>query len=87
MQAIIVRDRDAGVGGLFLTEMPYPHASQNDVIVRVVHPRRAGLGGNLGRPRRARPERQASQATICQASWLSWGTEPPALASASGSSG
>ena len=35
MQAITVRDRDAGVGGLSLTEMPYPHAGQNDVIVRV----------------------------------------------------
>ena len=35
MQAIIVRDRDAGVGGLSLTDMPYPHAAQNDVIVRV----------------------------------------------------
>ena len=35
MKAITVRDRDAGVGGLSLTEMPYPHAAQNDVIVRV----------------------------------------------------
>ena len=35
MQAITVRDRDAGVGGLSLTDMPYPHAAQNDVIVRV----------------------------------------------------
>jgi len=35
MQAITVRDRDAGVGGLSLTEMPYPKAAQNDVIVRV----------------------------------------------------
>ncbi len=35
MQAITVRDRDAGVGGLSLTEMPYPNAAQNDVIVRV----------------------------------------------------
>lgn len=35
MQAITVRDRSAGVGGLFLTELPYPHASENDVIVRV----------------------------------------------------
>ncbi|MFC1408546.1 NADP-dependent oxidoreductase [Streptacidiphilus sp. N1-12] len=35
MQAITVRDRDAGVGGLTLTDMPYPHASENDVIVRV----------------------------------------------------
>ena len=35
MQAITVRDRDAGVGGLSLTDMPYPHAAENDVIVRV----------------------------------------------------
>src|SRR5438132_12484810 len=35
MQAIIVRDRAAGVGGLSLAEMPYPHAAENDVIVRV----------------------------------------------------
>ncbi|MFD5036967.1 NADP-dependent oxidoreductase [Streptomyces sp. NPDC058377] len=35
MQAITVRDRDAGAGGLTLTELPYPHAAENDVIVRV----------------------------------------------------
>jgi NADPH:quinone reductase-like Zn-dependent oxidoreductase len=35
MQAITVRDRDAGVGGLTLTDMPYPQAGQNDVVVRV----------------------------------------------------
>ncbi|MFD0786738.1 NADP-dependent oxidoreductase [Micromonospora azadirachtae] len=35
MRAIIVRDRDAGVDGLTLTDMPYPHAAENDVIVRV----------------------------------------------------
>ncbi len=35
MQAIAVRDRDAGPAGLSLTELPYPHASENDVIVRV----------------------------------------------------
>jgi len=35
MQAITVRDRDAGIGGLSLTDMPYPHATENDVIVRV----------------------------------------------------
>jgi NADPH:quinone reductase-like Zn-dependent oxidoreductase len=43
------RDRDAGLAGLSLTEVPYPHAAENDVIVRVqagwVHPRRAGIGG------------------------------------------
>ncbi|MDT0469279.1 NADP-dependent oxidoreductase [Streptomyces gibsoniae] len=35
MQAITVRNRDAGVDGLTLTDMPYPHAAENDVIVRV----------------------------------------------------
>ncbi|MEU7800352.1 NADP-dependent oxidoreductase [Micromonospora arborensis] len=35
MQAITVSDRNAGVGGLTLTDMPYPHAAENDVIVRV----------------------------------------------------
>ncbi|MFI6237499.1 NADP-dependent oxidoreductase [Micromonospora sp. NPDC050784] len=35
MRAITVRDRAAGVGGLTLTDVPYPHAAENDVIVRV----------------------------------------------------
>ncbi len=35
MQAVTVRDRDAGVSGLSVMDMPYPHAAQNDVIVRV----------------------------------------------------
>jgi NADPH:quinone reductase-like Zn-dependent oxidoreductase len=35
MQAITVRDRAVGAGGLSLTEMPYPRAAQNDVIVGV----------------------------------------------------
>ena len=35
MQAMTVVDRDAGVGGLTLADVPYPHAAQNDVIVRV----------------------------------------------------
>src|SRR3954463_13385212 len=35
MRAITVRDRDAGVGGLTLTDIPFPHAAENDVIVRV----------------------------------------------------
>ena len=35
MQAIAVRDRDAGLAGLSLTDLPDPHAAQNDVIVRV----------------------------------------------------
>jgi NADPH:quinone reductase-like Zn-dependent oxidoreductase len=35
MQAITVRDRDAGIAGLSLTELPYPAAAENDVSVRV----------------------------------------------------
>ncbi|OBJ49057.1 NADP-dependent oxidoreductase [Mycobacterium sp. 1423905.2] len=35
MQAITARDRAAGIRGLSLAEMPYPHAAENDVIVRV----------------------------------------------------
>jgi len=35
MQAITVSDRDAGVAGLSLTDLPYPRAAENDVVVRV----------------------------------------------------
>lgn len=35
MQAITVSDPDAGTGGFTLSELPHPHASENDVIVRV----------------------------------------------------
>jgi NADPH:quinone reductase-like Zn-dependent oxidoreductase len=35
VQAIVAQDRTAGVHGLSLAEMPYPHAAENDVIVRV----------------------------------------------------
>jgi NADPH:quinone reductase-like Zn-dependent oxidoreductase len=35
MLAITVSDRDAGVAGMSVTELPYPVASENDVIVRV----------------------------------------------------
>ena len=35
MLAITVRDRTAGIDGLSLTELPYPHAAENDVIVQV----------------------------------------------------
>ncbi|NAS24487.1 zinc-binding dehydrogenase [Herbidospora sp. NEAU-GS84] len=35
MRAVIARERDAGAGGLTPAEMPYPHAAENDVIVRV----------------------------------------------------
>ncbi|NIK59036.1 NADP-dependent oxidoreductase [Kribbella shirazensis] len=35
MRAITAQDRAAGAGGLSLTDLPYPHAAENDVIVRV----------------------------------------------------
>ncbi|MET7737519.1 NADP-dependent oxidoreductase [Streptomyces sp. NPDC005402] len=35
MRAITVRDREAGVRGLTLEELPPPHAAENDVILRV----------------------------------------------------
>src|SRR3954453_1171249 len=35
MQAITVSDREAGVASLSLTELPYPEAATNDIIVRV----------------------------------------------------
>lgn len=35
MQAIVATERAAGVGGLSLADVPYPHAAENDVIVRV----------------------------------------------------
>jgi NADPH:quinone reductase-like Zn-dependent oxidoreductase len=35
MQAITVRDRDAGVAGLSLEDLPYPQAANNDVVVEV----------------------------------------------------
>lgn len=35
MKAIAVSDRAAGTSGLTLQDRPYPHAAENDVIVRV----------------------------------------------------
>lgn len=35
MQAIVVQDRSAGTSRLSLADMPYPHAAENDVVVRV----------------------------------------------------
>jgi NADPH:quinone reductase-like Zn-dependent oxidoreductase len=35
MLAVTVRDRTAGIDGLRLTELPYPHAAENDVVVQV----------------------------------------------------
>ena len=35
MLAVTARDRSAGIDGLRLTELPYPHAAENDVVVKV----------------------------------------------------
>ena len=35
MQAVTVRDQAAGAAGLTLSDIPHPHAAENDVIVRV----------------------------------------------------
>ncbi|MET7434199.1 NADP-dependent oxidoreductase [Streptomyces flaveolus] len=35
MRAITVRDREAGITGLTLEDLPHPHAAENDVILRV----------------------------------------------------
>src|SRR5690349_2009734 len=35
MRAITAPDREAGITGLTLTDLPYPHAAENDVVVRV----------------------------------------------------
>jgi NADPH:quinone reductase-like Zn-dependent oxidoreductase len=35
MQAIIACDRAVGIDGLVVAQVPYPHAAENDVIVRV----------------------------------------------------
>ena len=81
MQAITVRDRAAGVGGLSLTDVPYPHAAQNDVIVRV---HAAGFTpGELNWSstwvdRAGRDRTPSGPATRCRESSSSWGTEPPA---------
>ena len=81
MQAITVRDRAAGVGGLSLTDMPYPHAAENDVIVRV-HAAGFTPGSLTGRERGptapAATGRRACPDTSCRVSSSSWVTEPPA---------
>ncbi|GLY37727.1 NADPH:quinone reductase [Amycolatopsis sp. NBRC 101858] len=35
MKAFTATDRDAGAEGLTLTDLPHPHAAENDVVVRV----------------------------------------------------
>lgn len=56
MRAITVTDRAAGTAGMTLTEQPEPHASGNDVIVRVrafgFTPDELDLAGHVDRPGR-----------------------------------
>ena len=74
MQAITVSDREAGVAGLSLTDLPHPEAASNDVIVRV---HAAGfIPTELDWPdtwtdRAGRDRTQSVPATICPGSWLS----------------
>ena len=80
MQAIVVRDRDAGLAGLSLTDLPDPHAAQNDVIVRV---HAAGFTpGELAWTGtwidRAGTGRRACPGTRCRVSLPNWATGPPA---------
>jgi NADPH:quinone reductase-like Zn-dependent oxidoreductase len=35
MRAIVVSDREAGVAGLSVMDLPYPVVSENDVVVKV----------------------------------------------------
>ena len=79
MQAITVTDREAGVAGLSLTNLPYPQAADNDVVVRV---HAAGFTpGELDWPHRliawAGTARRACPVTSCPGSWLNWATAPP----------
>ena len=81
MQAIAIRDRDAGLAGLTLADLPYPHASENNVIVRV---HAAGFTpGELGWAERgliaaAGTGRRACPGTRCRVSSPNWATGPPA---------
>lgn len=90
MRAITVRDREADDHGLSLTELPYPHAAENDVIVQV---HAAGfLRGEPDWPGTwatapAATGHQVSSATNCPVWSSSSATAPPVSRSVSGSSG
>ena len=90
MKAITARDHDAGIGGLSLAEVPYPHAVQNDVIVRV----HAGgfTPGELAWPatwvdRAGRDRTPSVPGHELSDVVVELGTEPRASPSASGCSG
>jgi NADPH:quinone reductase-like Zn-dependent oxidoreductase len=81
MQAVVAGDREAGLAGLSLTDLPYPHASENDVVVRV---RAAGFTpGELGwagtwTDRAGRDRAPSVPGTRCPVSLPSSATGPPA---------
>lgn len=80
MQAITVRDRDAGVAGLSLTDVPYPHAAENDVVVRVhaaSFTRESWTGRVPGPIAPGETGRRACPATSSRASSWDWATAPP----------
>ena len=81
MQAIVARDRDAGLAGLSLTDLPYPQAVENDVIVRVYA---AGFTrGELAWPatwvdRGGRDRGRVCPGMSCRVSSPNWATGRPA---------
>jgi hypothetical protein len=81
MRAITVNDRAAGAGGLSLTDMPYPHAAENDVVVRV-YAAGSRLESSTGRPpgptAPAGTGRRAYPGMSSRASSPNWDTEPRA---------
>jgi len=81
MQAIAIRDRDAGLAGLSLEYLPYPHAAENDVIVRVHalgSPVGSWPGPGPGLIVVAGTGRRACPGTRCRGLSPSWATGPPA---------
>ena len=79
MKAIVTRDRAAGISGLSLAEVSYPHAAENDVIVRV---HAAGFTpGSTGRQRGSTEQGVTGHppfpGTKCPASSPSWATAQP----------
>ena len=81
MQAITVRDHDAGVGGLSLTDVPYPHAAQNASSYECMPPGSPPANWSGHRPGSTAPDatgRRACPATSCRESSSSWGMGPRA---------
>ena len=79
MQAITVRDREAGLAGLSLTGLPDPHAAQNDVIVRVHalgSPRGSWAGRGRGLIGPAGAGRRVCPGMRCRVSSLNWAGAP-----------